>query len=136
MSMRPALVVVDDDKIYHFLISRLLDVMDFPVPDVSISKFFSGKEVLQYFSEDANASKIILLLDLNMPILSGFDVLDALQSMEGLDHRLSIYIVTSSVNSDDREKAEEYSMVKDFLVKPLNREDLQNLINLEFGNSK
>lgn len=133
MDKRPALIVVDDDKIYHFLITQLLDSAPNLPSHVDVHKFYSGKESLEFFSSKGNSyDKIVLLLDLNMPVLTGFDVLNALMEMKELQSILSVYIVTSSVNQADRDLADEYDLVKGFLVKPLKPKSLQEVLSEEF----
>ncbi|GGH67961.1 response regulator [Phaeocystidibacter marisrubri] len=134
MDKRPALVVVDDDKIYHFLITQLLDSAPNLPSDVDVHKFFSGKESLEFFSSSGETyDKIVMLLDLNMPVLTGFDVLNALMNKKELKSVLSVYIVTSSVNKADRDLAHKYDLVKGFLVKPLKPKSLQEVLGDEFG---
>lgn len=134
MDKRPALVVVDDDKIYHFLITQLLDSAPNLPSDVDVHKFFSGKESLEFFSSSGGTyDKIVMLLDLNMPVLTGFDVLNALMNKKELKSVLSVYIVTSSVNKADRDLAHKYDLVKGFLVKPLKPKSLQEVLGDEFG---
>lgn len=134
MLRRPALLVIDDDKIYHFLISRILDGVAEDVENLNIQKYFSGKDAIAFFKDATEShSKVVVLLDLNMPIMTGFDFLDELASFSLPEDFVSVYIVTSSVNKADKDKAAEFPVVKDFLVKPVNPKTIRKLIQDEFS---
>jgi CheY-like chemotaxis protein len=69
----------------------------------------------------------IILLDLFMPKLTGWNFLDSFNSIATLDNTTAVYIVTSSVNPDDKQRAQLYSCVKGFLSKPASFDMLQEM---------
>jgi CheY-like chemotaxis protein len=68
----------------------------------------------------------IIFLDLNMPVMNGWDFLDVLQRK---NIKLDVYILTSSVDPNDKKKAEKYENVKGFLTKPLSKETLEPILH-------
>lgn len=60
----------------------------------------------------------LILLDLDMPIMDGWEFLDALALLP-VAEQTCVFILTSSIHPADREKAKHYSVVKGFLSKPL-----------------
>lgn len=129
--MRSALLIVDDDRIYHFLISRLLDSVNAEDRVHEVQQCHSAGQALTWLKEEMEAETAIILLDLNMPQMSGFDFLDALDEQPELRELCRVYIVTSSVNDSDREKADEYEIVQGYFVKPLKKRDLELLLDDE-----
>lgn len=128
---RPKLLIIDDDKIYHFLVNRLLDTIDVRSKLSGVHKFFNAREALNFLDETDDGEKIIILLDLNMPEMNGFDFLDSLNGRINARELSKVYIVTSSVNQSDRDEAKEYKQVEDFIVKPIQKSTLAKLIEGE-----
>ncbi|NVK05230.1 MAG: PAS domain S-box protein [Flavobacteriia bacterium] len=114
------LFIVDDDpmvmKIHSFLAERTL-------PSLKIHSYLDAKKALAKL-EELNTSKVLVLLDLNMPIMNGWGFLDALKAR---DIHVPVFIVTSSISAEDQNQTREYDMVKDFIAKPITREHLRAL---------
>lgn len=60
----------------------------------------------------------LILLDLDMPVMDGWEFLDALSTLP-IAKQVCVFILTSSIHPDDREKAKHYHAVKGFFSKPL-----------------
>lgn len=118
-------VIVDDDSIVLFLHKVLIDRSSLPS---AAGSFKNGKEALEYISQNGiRETPCLVLLDINMPVMSGWDFLEAIQEK---DFKENIYVamVTSSINSKDAEHAKQYPQVIDFLVKPLKKETCDHLL--------
>ncbi|MCM8569529.1 response regulator [Gramella jeungdoensis] len=121
--------IVDDDPIFLYYMRRIMRSLD-AFEDVKICE--NGREALKDLKK---ASKIdnrsipnLIFLDLNMPVMDGWQFLDELQKMEK-SKDIIIYIVTSSVDPSDKEKASAYDFVEDYIVKPLKADNLKNIIS-------
>lgn len=116
-------IVLDDDKIMLFLI------------EFEIKKLFKNYTITSYDKSDVafdfirkNANELdntILLLDLNMPVMDGFQVLESLNLFS---HKLKVIIVTSSISDEDREKTMIYPFVYGYINKPLKGVELKSII--------
>ncbi|PJE44511.1 MAG: response regulator [Flavobacterium sp.] len=72
----------------------------------------------------------VIFLDLNMPVVNGFDFLDEIQKKpNAFSDKLSIYIMSSSVNFNDIERVKNYKIVEKFLNKPINKEIVDSICN-------
>lgn len=72
----------------------------------------------------------VIFLDLNMPVVNGFDFLDEIQKKHNaFSDKLSIYIMSSSVNFNDIERVKNYKIVEKFLNKPINKEIVDSICN-------
>jgi CheY-like chemotaxis protein len=93
-----------------------------------ISFFSNGKEAFQGLSQLFGTAEFpqIILLDINMPIWDAWDFLDELNK-ENADIASSIYVVSSSNDPEDEQRAKAYAQVKGFLLKPI------QLNQLNFG---
>ncbi|GAA4054128.1 response regulator [Hymenobacter glaciei] len=119
-------LIIDDDPTGIFLTTRLLHREGQPT-DV-ITSFVSPVEAVAFFQQQGpiDALPHVVLLDLNMPLLSGWDVLDALKPLEAhLLGRCVFYILTSSLAPADAARSREYPLVAGLLHKPLDGAEIQ-----------
>ncbi|MCH8556766.1 MAG: response regulator [Balneolia bacterium] len=117
-------LIVDDDHIFIFIAKKMLESAGFTSDPVV---FGNGKKALQYLEEHADdADHFAIFLDINMPILNGWEVLDKLSEMP-VKERISVYMVTSSVDSSDKKRAATYEVMKGFLEKPVGKEKYASL---------
>lgn len=121
--------VVDDDKIFHFIIKKLLVHNNINV----IPKFFeNGLQAIEGIKTKLNKGENppdLILLDINMPILDGWQFLEEFKAIKDkLSKEIIIYIVSSSDDSTDKNKAKTYqSEVKNYYLKPMTAEDLKEI---------
>ncbi|MBU2995270.1 response regulator [Cellulophaga baltica] len=113
--MKFEILLVDDDPIVQFLHKSVL--IECNLPDQKL--FSNGELVLNYIIENKdNDTMFLILLDINMPIMNGWEFLEQLRS-HVLKPILKVIIVTSSIDSVDKEKAKKYPEVFEFFEKPL-----------------
>lgn len=122
--MNFTVVVVDDDNIILFMHKKILQKEKF---QESPHVFNSAKKALDFFDKIPDSAKpILLFLDINMPVMNGWDLLDVIHQ-ENFGKEVHVVMVTSSVDASDKEKAFSYSKVIDFVEKPLDEQALQKL---------
>lgn len=117
--------LIDDNSTSVFLTERLLK-RDEGASD-QISTFLSATDALQSLTQIPPADlPQIILLDLNMPVMDGWEFLEALKPHEQLlQGRCSIYILTSSLAPSDASKSREYALVTGLIPKPIDRSAIQ-----------
>ncbi|SMB99683.1 response regulator receiver protein [Hymenobacter roseosalivarius DSM 11622] len=119
-------LIIDDNPTGIFLTTRLLRREGQPA-DV-ITAFVSPVEAVAFFRQQVLTGPLpqLVLLDLNMPLLSGWDVLDALKPLEAhLLDRCVFYVLTSSLAPADAARARQYPLVAGVLHKPLDGAKIQ-----------
>lgn len=113
------LLLVDDNPIDLMLNERVISKL---VPEAEIIKKESAISALEYLKEDGNIPEIIFL-DIKMPLMNGFDLLNAIEKEDNLsESAVRVLMVTSSVDPQDKEKASEYEKVIGFIEKPISPE--------------
>ena len=117
-------ILIDDDDLTLFLNTEFIKGNKF---SEKIHSFVNGMEALKYIeSEVDHIQEGLVFLDLNMPLFNGWDFLEALDKKE-FKNKLMIVVLTSSVNTADREKSKQYERVIEFMEKPLSDEKLDIL---------
>ena len=103
--------------------------------DVDISCYDNGQEAflsLQSIKSDYQQLPDIILLDINMPVMDGWEFLEAYKSIKSeLSKSIKIYMASSSISVNDFEKAKLYSEVLDYLIKPISIFKIQELLILK-----
>lgn len=120
---------VDDDPIALMVIEICLKKANFAE---RIIKALSAKEALDYYKgiEEPNQIPEVVFLDLNMPVLSGWDYIDKFQiEFPQYVSSSKIIILSSSVDPLDKEKAAENPLVKMFIPKPISVQTLLEIRN-------
>ncbi len=113
---------IDDDVINNLLNERLLKKH---FPSIVCKTFSEAERAFEELSSNADGLPDAIFLDINMPVMNGWDFLDNMLSKK---LNLMVYMLTSSIDPKDEEKALAYSAVKDFISKPLKEERLRKII--------
>lgn len=122
-------LLIDDDDIItkiHPVIIRRVD------PDCLIDICSTGPEAHDFLTQLKDAGSPppdYIFLDINMPLMSGFELIDRLtEDMSRYLNNSSIILLSSSIDPGDVEKASNYSIVKEFASKPLSIDYLTKLL--------
>lgn len=115
---------VDDDKMVLFIHDKMMVHSGF---SDSPKSFEDGYETLTYISEHkSDDKKFVIFLDVNMPNLDGWEFMEELENRK-LDSHCLVFVVTSSIDTNDKEKAATYDAAIGFVEKPLNIDKLKEL---------
>jgi len=120
----PSVIIVDDDPVVVFLHQFLVKQSELSTDPLA---FHNGQEALDHLdSLDHQNRRSLLLLDINMPTMNGWDLLEAINARSYADH-ISAIIVSSSIDINDHKKAKTYKQVKGYLEKPIRVKELHDL---------
>jgi len=126
------ILLVDDDDVTNFL-SR--EMFRLSYPDMVINTTLNGREAIDFLLQalsEAGGLPQIILLDINMPVMDGWDFLDKFNDLVKqypvLD-RIRVFVFTSSVYQEDLKKAMTYPLVEKAFSKPLNDQQIREMVN-------
>ncbi|GAA4277128.1 response regulator [Aquimarina mytili] len=120
--------IIDDDPIFIFGMKKIMKLIDFCK---SLMVFRDGEEALNNLKAIISANEKlpdVILLDLNMPVLDGWQFLEEFVKIP-CEKKIIIYIVSSSVDPQDILRAKSYELVSDYIVKPVTVEKLKNVLS-------
>jgi len=121
-------IIVDNDPVNNLLCSLAIKDAAVNADILAFTSSFKAFEYISAYNENTNSMNI-LLLDINMPIWSGWDFADHFEKLdEKLKKRFKIYMLSSSIDNDDKLKALENKNVVDYIEKPLTEEKVFSLL--------
>jgi CheY-like chemotaxis protein len=116
--MNRKIIIIDDDPTSNYISEFILSSM---YTNIDIVSFINPVIALEKLSEMNISADSIILLDLNMPEMNGYEFVDSLEDI-GLDCK--IVILTCSKNLMDKEYSKKYEKIKGFLSKPLTQDNI------------
>lgn len=110
--------LIDDDEIFRFSAERIIEISGFSEQIRCFSNGYEALEAIKHLEENNDQTPDIVFLDINMPVLDGWQVLDAIKDSQ-VAKNLKIYMLSSSIDEADINKAKQYSMVSKYIAKPI-----------------
>ncbi len=123
-------LLVDDDFDDNYIHKMVISSTGL-VKEVALAK--DGSEALQVLEElwqkpHEPIRPNIIFLDINMPKVNGWEVLNALSEMGEAAYRSMVVMLSTSQNPADQQKAKTYPFVHGYLNKPLTEEALAEIV--------
>lgn len=111
-------ILIDDSSLDLFFHGRIISINGLAS---SVKPFNSAEEALQFLiHENESLTDSIILLDLQMPGMNGFEFIDKFHLLpESLKEKIRIYMLSSTIDTRDLEKAKSSPYIIDLLAKPL-----------------
>lgn len=122
------LLIIDDDEDYNFLTQEM--IRDFKL-DCEIDIKRSAQEALDYLASENSPFPDIIFLDINMHGLNGWDFIEEYETLGYHEKQADteIYMTSTSVYEDIKDRARGYSRVVDYIEKPLTFDHLHHIQN-------
>jgi len=124
------ILLVEDEEINNYIAIRLIQKV---MPGAAVTSCLHGKQAIELLTEikhDSSKLPDIILLDINMPVMNGWEFLDEFTRLKiDPESKCAIFVLSSSVFSEDINRAREYPEVKDFICKPLDGTKIRELFS-------
>ena len=122
------ILLVEDDPITVMVCDRIIKMTAFAD---NVSSCNNGKAALDHLVELSGQGKSIpeiIFLDINMPVMNGWDFLAEFEKVKHNMQQLPrIYILSSTVDPEDYKRAKSFPLVEDFISKPLSKDSLEKI---------
>ncbi|WP_259952545.1 response regulator [Sulfitobacter mediterraneus] len=121
-------MIVDDEPFDQMMYERILKrsgLVD------QVIGFQYAAEALDYLARPDRSKVDVIFLDINMPRMNGFEFLEAANRDLGPAFvKVCVVMLTTSIAPEDRARAASYDAVRDFISKPLGKDDVVHVANL------
>ena len=111
-------MLVDDQEMANFIVKKMMEIH---MADTEVRDFTDPVKAFKSLPDEAPH---LILLDLNMPVMNGWDFLEEMKAQE---IQIPVIILTSSTSAQDLEKSKAYSNVQDFYHKPMQKETFSEI---------
>ncbi|WP_221393015.1 response regulator [Dyadobacter sp. NIV53] len=126
------IIVVDDDPANNLICKHIIHRFD---KEAQVTLFTDPAKALEAIKEiyslGTDSNPTIILLDINMPVITGWEFLEKFKMLdEKIRKQITIYILSSSIDDGDIEKADKNPYVKAYFQKPLRLETVRLILQL------
>ncbi len=121
--------IIDDDEIIVYLTDKIIKEENFCEQSETFNNGQLALDRLKEVIENGEPLPDVMLVDINMPVMDGWELLDEIVKLP-LKQSIPLIIFTSSINPADREKAFTYSTIKGYIQKPLTVLKLDKILRL------
>ena len=129
MKRNNLIYIIEDDNISAYVIKYIVDQNE----SIQQSQIFANGQLAFDAISTAHGTHSpmpdIILLDINMPVMDGWQFLDAVATHIPQASSIPIYILSSSIAKEDKEKANKHLLVKGLMTKPLTRAAFEAVLN-------
>lgn len=130
MKDKATVCVIDDDEIFQFITKKSFERLH---RNDDLLFFQNGEDALTYMKgalTGDNPKPDVIFLDINMPIMDGWDFLNELQKLNQTNAELpNIYMVSSSIDDKDLIKSKSFPIITDYIVKPIKDVNIKEILN-------
>lgn len=120
------ILLIDDDYATNYLHKRFFNKSDFDSSIMIASDGQEGIDILMTLNEQVkDDAMVVIILDINMPVMDGWTFLEVFEEVRSqLNYKTALLMVSSSINPDDRKRAEDSPIVDRYISKPLTQDSL------------
>lgn len=122
-------IVIDDNKLDCFIEEKIIKNTG---ACNNISVFLDANDALNFIKENGvveQEGKIIVFVDIQMPVMNGFEFVEAFEALpEEQQNKYAIFMLSSSINENDLNRVSNYKSVKQIISKPLSVKKLGPLL--------
>ncbi len=120
--------LIDDDQIFLFGMKRMLEVTDLSQQTLQFSNGYEALNFLRDAKSDENSLPDVIFLDINMPVMDGWQFIDEYARLkDSFAKNITVYMVSSSIDYADAERARGIDAIAQFMVKPLSLQQIKDL---------
>lgn len=125
----PHFIIIDDSKLDCFIAEKIIqNIGSFS----SVKSYFQATEALEIIKNstgEENAALTVIILDIQMPVMNGFQFVEAFEQLpEDIQSKYAIFLFSSSINENDKNRLENYPSIRCFFGKPISKDIIARIV--------
>lgn len=131
MNIGKSICIIDDDKVYTYMLKKMIQKLGNCQTVINYSNGFEALESIKksIAENETNVLPDIIFLDINMPVMNGWQFLEAYGEIQPqISKKIHIYQTSSSVNQADIDKSLGYQLVSRYIAKSMDIDTLKSLV--------
>ena len=129
MDLKSRVFIIDDDPIHQRIAQIMISKHNLFDEYFSYTEAQKALDFLQENKKNEETLPDVILLDLNMPVIDGWDFLETFETLVNeFNKNIRVFIVSSSVDEKDLLRSKSYVGVKGFISKPLSPDIIRSII--------
>lgn len=133
----PHFIIVDDSQLDCFIAEKIIQNT---IAFSSVRTFTNALEAYETIKNSsifATGIITIIVLDIQMPLMNGFQFVEAFEKLpEEVKSNYAIFLFSSSINENDKNRLENYPSIRQFYSKPISKDTVNRMISLINGSSQ
>lgn len=124
--MSKRVLIIDDDMVYQLIMKKMMEKVS---ADVTIETCQNGALGLEALARCGDALPDVIFLDINMPVMDGWQVLAGIaQHYPALPQTTRIYMISTSLDARDKERALSHPEVREYIYKPISADKIREVL--------
>lgn len=127
----PHFIIIDDSQLDCFIAEKIIQNTGTFSSIKSFKEATEAYEVIKNSTTDEMEAITIIVLDIQMPVMNGFQFVEAFEQLPKLiQEKYTIFLFSSSINENDKNRLQNYPSIRKFYGKPISKDTVAQMIGL------
>lgn len=129
-----SILLIDDneaDNHYHQIVLKEMNITE------RIEVAVGGEEAIKFLTKENQTPPDLIFLDINMPKMNGWEFMESYKKLSAeRKAKVVVVMLTTSINPDDKKRAEQFPEIVGFNSKPLTEEMVKEVLDRYFADNE
>ncbi len=125
----PHFIIIDDSQLDCFIGEKIIQNTGTFSSVKSYIQATEAYEVIKNSDPDSKDAITVIILDIQMPVMNGFQFVEAFEQLpENIKSNYAIFMFSSSINENDKNRLENHPCILKFYSKPISKDIVANIV--------
>lgn len=125
----PHFIIIDDSQLDCFIAEKIIQNTGTLSSVKSYAQATEAYEVIKNSDPNTTEPITIIILDIQMPVMNGFQFVEAFEQLpENIRSNYAIFMFSSSINENDKNRLENHPSIRKFYGKPISKDIVASIV--------